>query len=250
MSLNPYNPRAGRVNPFLTLAAAAGGSAARAAVDRAANWLVSPRQPYNMQAMVQALPRPSNANARGRGQRGRGRGRGRRPQVVNRPGGQPSAGTQTRSGANIILQDTEILGAVKAGSLAVYAFNPAPKELTRLYTHSKMYRRYKIFYMNISYKPGVGTATDNNIAMGIAVGPRIASVKDQDTVVKLRPMAYCPGWKAFNLTVGSDIDLSRYMLCGDETADGIAFCLYVFGTAQSGLIQISYKVELSHPIPF
>lgn len=105
--------------------------------------------------------------------------------------------------------------------------------------------------MNISYKPGVGTATDNNIAIGIAVGPKITSVTDQSTVTKLRPMAYGPGWKAFSLTVGRDIDLSRYMLSGDATADGVAFTLYAYASAASiGLIQVSYKVELSHPIPF
>lgn len=227
------------------MAAAVGGAAARAAVDRFGNWLASPSPAYNMQAMRQALPGPSQRTTRGRA-RGRGRrGRGRR----GRQGGQPSQGINTRASTSIVVRDTEVIGA-PTGAIQQIVFNPGCEGTPRLTAFEKMYRRYRMKYCNIAFKSGSGTATAGNVAIGVAVGPPLSVVKSKDLILKLKPSFYVPAWKNESLTLGADIDLSRFMLCGDTSADGVAFTLYVFGQQDAGMIQVSYEVEFSHPIPF
>lgn len=234
------------MNAALNLAAAAGGTAANVALNRFGNWMSQSAQPLNnMGQMRQALPNVQTPQ-RGRG-RGR-RGRGRRGQ--GRPGGQPRSGVQTRGGEVSVCQGTEVLGAVAQG-FKTYIFNPSPDELTRLKAMEKMYTRFRVKYVNVAYKSGSGTATAGNVAVGVAVGPAQAEIKDATTVMKLRPSFFVPAWKNASLTVGADIDLGRYMLCGDDKADGVAFTLYVYSTAANlGMLQVSYKVEFSHPRPF
>lgn len=226
----------------MNLAAAAGGTAARVAVDRMAGWLSQPRQqPQRMVAQQpQYNPQPQRFRGRG-GRRGRGRGRGNSRQ--------PQQGLATRGGANITVRDTEVVGKT-TGSIQVLEFNPGIPATPRLKSFEAMYRRYRIKYFSVAFKSGSGMATAGNVTLGIAVGPKMSEVKDSDTILKLRPSFYVPAWKNDSVTVGSDIDLGRYMLCGDNTADGIAFTLYVQGTADAGMIQVSYEVEFSHPRPF
>lgn len=260
--MNPYNQRGRFTNYAMNAAAAAGGAAARVATTQFNNWLHAPPppppqmvQPYNMVPLYQALPPPVNARRARGGGRGRGRGRGRRPRGGSRAGGQPSAGIQTRSGSSIVIRDTEIIGAIPAGAadkLSLTAqFNPSVSDMPRLAAHAKMYRRYRIKFMNIAYKSGSGTATDGNVALGIEVGPLDPVIKSQSDVLKLRPSFFVPAWKNASITVGKDIDLARFMLAGDSTADGVAFTLYVWSKAANpGVIQVSYEVEFSHPHPF
>lgn len=232
----------------MNAAAAAGGAAARVAVDRMTNWLVAPQQQqvqrqWNMQPLRAALP----ATPRGtRGRRGRGRGRRGRPQA-GRPGGQPSAGVNTQSGSNLVIRDTEMFPIEKG--FKTYSFNPSCDKLTRLALYEKMYQRYRIKYMNISYKSGAGTATAGNISVGICVGKKLDKVT-ADNITALRPFFYVPAWKNDSLTLGKDVDTSRYMLCGDDTADGVSFTLYTNATDSTGLMQISYEVEFMYPHPF
>lgn len=253
MQVTPSRAQRRSMNPFLQAAAAVGGTAARYAINRAVNYMTTPTQnPYMFQNMSRALPRASNAPARGRGGRNRGRGRGQRPQAGSRPGGQPSQGVQTRSGSCIVVQDTEILATVKKG-VTTKVFNPAPEELPRLAGHAMMYRRYRIMYMNISYKSGSGTSTAGNVAVGVSVGPAIDATKvtDSTAVLKLRPSFYVPAWKNASLTLGKDIDTARFMIVGDKGIDGVSFTLYTAAAADDlGMIQVSYKVEFSHPVPF
>lgn len=248
-----------RMNVGLNLAAAAGGAAARVAVDRALNWLSSPgpapanpnrrrrrqAQTMDLAPLQQALP--SNAIARGAGRRARGRGRGR---GRGRQAGQPPAGLSMRSGMDLVVRDTEVLGNVKEG-MAYYLFNPAPAELVRLKQQEVMYRRYRIKYMNIAYKSLSGIATAGSVCVGVLVGTKDTNVKDAASVQKLKPMFSVPAWKNDTLSVGSQIDMSRYMSCGDETLDGVSFTLYVYATTKDlGLISVSYEVEFSYPRPF
>lgn len=203
--------------------------------------------------MVPYYPPPSNP--RGRGGRGRGRGRrGRgRPQGGNRPGGQPSAGiSNTRSGAKVTIRDTEMLKQVTKTPV-IYVFNPGNTDMPRLYNMAQMYTRYRFKYLNVAYKSGSGTSVVGNVAVGIASGPALMKTADAttDKILKLRPSFFVPAWKNDTLSIGSDIDLSRFMLCSDTTADGIAFCLYVASTADNlGFIQVSYEIEFSQPRPF
>lgn len=236
------------MNVALNLAAAAGGAAARVAMDRLSGWAVRAPQPLNtMGEMRVALPRPGPSRGRGRGRRGRGRrGRGARQ------GGQPPAGVSTRGQGMSVATDTEILVSVAQGFKA-YVFNPSPPELVRLKAMEQMYTRYRVRYVNVAYKSTSGTATAGSVAVGIAAGPQLPAdmVKDATTIMKLRPSFVVPAWKNDSLTIGADIDLGRYMLCGDKTPDGVAFTLYVNSTAADlGMIQVSYRVEFTQPKPF
>nr|QQP18796.1 hypothetical protein 2 [Soybean thrips tombus-like virus 5] len=235
--LNNYRGRGRGMNAAMNLAAAAGGTAARVAVDRLAGWLATPSQPQ-----PQPTPQPGpSSNPTGRGRR-RGKGRGRR--------GARQAQGPTRSGAQIVMRDTEVIGEVP-NKLTTYSFNPAVNETPRLSQHEKMYARYRFKRLTISYKPLVGTATTGSVTIGAMVGTAYDKIKKADDIMKLRPMLVTPGWKAASFTLGSDIDLARYMLCGDNTADGVAVTIYAIGSAEHlGLIQVSYEVEFSHPRPF
>lgn len=221
-------------------------------MDRLGQWWTQPTtpptpqpNPYQMGQLVAALP----GRGRPRRGRGRGRGRGRRPQVA-RSGGQPSSGVQTRSGDLFVARGTEVLGPV-TGELQVLEFNPSCDGLPRLAAVEKMYHRYRIKYVNIAFKSGSGTATAGNVAFGVCVGPKVANVKTQSDIMKLRPFSYVPAWKNSSITVGSDIDIGRFMISGSKSEDGVAFTLYIFASAaQLGVIQISYEVEFSHPTPF
>lgn len=238
------------MTPWMNLAAAAGGAAARVAVDRATNWLAGPS--YNFGPMRAALPVTPVARGRARGRgRGRGsrRGRGRgRPQVSSRPGSL-SSGISTASGSTIVIKDTEILGS-PTGSLQVFTFNPGPQELVRLKQFESMYNRYRIKYINIAFKSGSSISTSGNVAFGINVGTKLDGVKDQATIMKLRPFVYIPVWKSETLNVGTQIDSQKYMYCGLEDNDSVAFTLYVFGTKDSGMLQVSYEIEFAYPKPF
>lgn len=235
------------------MAAAAGGAAANYAINRAANYLYpQPPQPqpvsaFNMQPVAAALPAYPPRRGRNRRGRGQNRGRGRRPQAAR--SGQPSSGISTASGSTIIVQDTEVLGAL-SGTLQVFEFNPSVDAAVRLASHEKMYSRYRILYFNIAYKSGSATNVAGNYAFGIAPGPKIAVVNDQDAVMKLRPSVYGPVWKNSNITVGRIIDSQKFMYCGKNNEDGISFTLYAFGDKGKGMLQISYKVEFAYPHPF
>lgn len=136
-------------------------------------------------------------------------------------------------------------------TITKHSFNPSVDGMPRLAAFEKMYHRYRIKYFNIAFKSGSGTAVSGNICVGVNVGPALENIKDGSDVMKCRPSFYTPAWKNESLTVGGDIDLSRYMLCGDTSADGVAFTLYLYASADAlGMLQVSYEVEFSHPRPF
>lgn len=132
----------------------------------------------------------------------------------------------------------------------MFLMNPAPEAMPRLAKMAAMYRRYRFRYCNISYKSGSGTSTAGNVAIGVCAGPKLDSIKDQGHVMKLRPSIYVPAWKNDSFSMGRDIDTSKFMICEDNTIDGVAFALYVHGTKGVGMVQVSYEVEFSQPHPF
>lgn len=239
------------MNVAMNLAAAAGGAAARVAVDRFSNWMgqvgSTPTAPGP--SRVAAPSFPSNAQvARGRARRGRGRGRGK-GRGQGRQGNQPAQGAAARSGASITVRDTETF-TIKKGTTA-YQFNPSPDDLVRLKAFEKMYDRFRVSYVNVSFKSTSGTAVAGSVAIGVAAGPRIAEVKDRDSVMKLRPMFVVPAWKSDTLSLGKQVDSQKWMYCGDTTRDGVSFTLYVDSTDDSlGVVQVSYLVEFDFPKPF
>lgn len=242
------------MNPFLHLAAAAGGAAANAAINRATQWLSGPAQPQPLNTMGQlavALP----PTRRGGGLRRRGaarggntnRGRGRRQPRRSRTG-QPM-GISTAGGEKLTVQGTEVVGTLD-GTLQKFQFNPAVDTMVRLKNYEKMYTRYRIIYFNISFKSGSSTNTAGNVTMGLHPGPSNANIKDATTILQLRPSQYLPIWQSTTMNVGGSIDSQRFMYCGKDTDDGIAFTLYVIGLKGGGIIQASYKIEFAYPNPF
>lgn len=188
---------------------------------------------------------PSNPQ-RGRGGRGRGRGRGQGRQ------GLPTrqVAIAGRSGGSNIVRDTEILGNTTK-TLGVYMFNPSPDALVRLKQFEKMYSRFRIKYVNISYKPLCGTTEDSSVAVGVLVGKQQAGVVDIASIQKCKPSFTIPSWKAESLSVGNQIDSQRYLYCGETDDNGVSFTLYVMATAANkGCIQVSYEVEFAYPRPF
>lgn len=141
--------------------------------------------------------------------------------------------------------------AVAAG-LVKYQFNPAVEtSMPRLAQQEKMYERYRIRFMNITYKPATSAMTAGSMKFGILPGISNASVT-ADTILKLTPHRIVPVWKSASIVVNQFIDQSRFMVCGDTTADGIAFYLYASSTEEkpTGYFQIAYEVEFAYPKPF
>lgn len=244
-------------SPWLHAAAAVGGAAANRAVNAALNraerwWSGGQPNYYNFADMSAALP-PVNMG-RGGGRRGRGRGRGGRGRGRGRGGraprsGQPNAGISSPQGSEIVIRDTEVIGQT-TGALQIFQFNPSIDELPRLAAYEKMYQRYKIQYMNVAYISGSATNVTGNVALGIAPGPKRSDIKTSGDIMKLRPSFYVPAWKNDSISVGRLIDSSRFMFCGNNTEDGVSFTLYVFGTKDIGMIQVSYGVRFAYPHPF
>lgn len=208
---------------------------------------IYPPTPPSPQVVLASNPPRGRGRRGGRG-RGRGRGRGNARQAAQPGGIGVSLGAS--SGASVVLRDTEIVGTLNK-TMFIAEMNPGVDAMVRLKQHEAMYSRYKIRFMNISYKPLVGTANDSSVRLGIAVGPKLSNVTTADDIAKLRPNVIIPGWKAENISVGSMIDSSRFMFCGDTTRDGVSFTIYAIGSKDAiGLIQCSYEVVFSFPRPF
>lgn len=136
------------------------------------------------------------------------------------------------------------------GKLQTYNFNPSTSEMLRLAQFEKMYERYRILRMNITYKSGSSTNTAGNVAMGIVSGTKSDKVATQTDIMKLRPNVYVPIWKNASISVPPSIDASRFMHCGLENDTSVAFSLYVMGTLGGGIVQVSYSVQFAYPRPF
>jgi hypothetical protein len=146
--------------------------------------------------------------------------------------------------------DTEYL-APTTGTIERYTFNPAPDALKRLDQFSKMYHRFKINRIVVHYEPGVGTATTGNIAFGICIGPAIANISTSEAIMKLCPASYVPAWKSTSISVGRDIDIGRFMICGGTGDTSVACTLYVLATAKDlGILRVTYDVSFSYPVNF
>lgn len=213
------------------------------AINRVANMMrPSPpqRPPRRQPQMTVAIPQTT---PRRRNQR-------RRSNSNNSPSVVRPMGNSVTPGAAIRVVDTEYLAAT-TGTIERYTFNPAPDALARLQQFAKMYHRFKINRIVVHYEPGVGTATTGNVAFGICIGPAIATIDKSDEIMKLCPSSYVPAWKASSISVGRDIDIGRYMICGGNGDTSIACTLYVLATAKDlGIIRVSYDVAFSYPVNF
>lgn len=192
-----------------------------------------------MAPLLQALPPLSTANGN--------RGRRRRRTARNR--GRPAAGLNL-SAATTTVRGKEFLGAPTA-TLQTLAFTGAFSGSTRLLATAKTFSRYRIKNLKIWFESGVGMATTGNVSFGISPGTLNANVKDADTILKLNPSTFTPGWKSAGFIVGQEIDMQKWYITNSTDADGTAFCLYIIASAEKlGQISVTYDIEYSMPNPF
>lgn len=203
----------------------------------------------NQQPSTSFEPQPvvNQQTRRGRSRRGRGRGRGGRG--GNNRSIPPSLGS---GGGLVVVQDVEYFKLTDINKIYVAEFNPSSAGLTRLKQFESMYERYRIVFFNFTFKPATSTYTSGSMTFGISPGPANGSVKDADTILKVRPSRMIPIYGKASVSLGQTIDSQRYMHCGDKTADGVAFTFYAYTDASAvyGAFQVSYKVEFAYPRPF
>lgn len=207
--------------------------------------VVQQQQPQVVYQQPQWQPQPQQPRRGGNGgapRRGRG-GRGRR--------GRGQGPISTAGGGSVLVRDTEMFAPV-ANKLTVVVFNPGPAELPRLKQHEVMYQRYRINSVTIKFCPATATTDTGSVYMAIMPGKESADVKTRDDILKMRPSRCVAVWQPATISVGQTIDSSRFMMCGDVTHDGVAFCLYYFfGNATvSGHFQVSYNIEFAYPKVF
>lgn len=155
----------------------------------------------------------------------------------------------TPGGASVKYRDTEMF-VLEAG-IKIYEFNPSISIMPRLAQQERMYQRYKINFMNITFKPATSAMTPGSVVFGIAPGKANANVKKPDDILKLRPARVIPIWKSATINVSGLIDSQRFMLCAADDNDSVAFTLYVNGpTTPTGYFQVAYEVDFAYPVPF
>lgn len=192
----------------------------------------------------QQAPRAPPRKRRGGGSRSRGRGRGQRqqPQAM-----QPARGVTTH-GSVVLYQDLEIKAVKASTSVQALTFRPSGSGLSRLDNIGKLYKRWKLKFVNIAYKSVYSTTTDGVVTYGIMAGGKDGDINTEDKITKLRPMERHAVWKSTTISVGPDIQSSPYLYTDKDDVDGVAFTVYLYSTKDSTL-QFSYMVELSFPHP-
>lgn len=187
--------------------------------------------------------------------------RGRRRQGRGRGGG---LGQQMQGGTTMaVFQDSEVLGGPSKGQLYALEFTPGgvkssptnktALEATRLNYEAAKYSRFKIRYVNISFKATSPTTAKGNVSLGILAGPVNAAIKTSADILKLRPYRCTPSWKTVSISVGREIQSQlSYLTNKPGDADGVPFTIYIQSDSDSdpaGVLELSYLVEFSFPHP-
>ncbi|UHM27516.1 MAG: coat protein [Sanya tombus-like virus 3] len=252
--LLPFMNQGRVISPWMNLAAAAGGAAAREGLNYVGGAIGNyfrggrgarrgrGRGAYNMQPLYQAMPVPVPTAPPRRRRRGGGGRRGSRGTANQATGGGQI--TVVRGQENVITLNKGTAWAIQA-----WEFNcSAP---ARLAATSKAYERYRVRRVTIKYCSGSGQATPGSIAIGYHAGVKNAKVDSQDTILKLSPCRFTPAWKDVQLVIGPGIDAQRWMHVGRTDEDGISFTFYAMGSGDAtGRIIVDYEVELAYPVPF
>lgn len=148
----------------------------------------------------------------------------------------------------MLVRDAEVLTNAFKVSLQAFEFNPGVPGLTRLARYEEMYSRFRIRSVRVEFMPGTGVASAGNVTFGVAVGPKNPRVT-ADNLTALSPVCFTPAWKSASLVVDSQIDNTRWGLCGGGT-ESISFTLYTVASAESlGLLRIHYSIEFAFPHP-
>lgn len=141
--------------------------------------------------------------------------------------------------------DSESFAVVKGQKSLEFPFG----NLQRLLNMSKMYARYRVNKVTISYAPMEGSQSTNSITYGIMAGKVNTAVLTK--VLSLKPM------RAHNAGMRSTISVSQGIMaqthCYTNTYgndDGVAFTLYMDATSACGVLTVNYDVTFSSPLPF
>lgn len=198
--------------------------------------------------MRNALPAGGSSNSAPRPPRQRNprrpRGQSKR---TPRPSAGPSVGTNS---AMLRVRDTEYLGLLAKG-FKTFVFNPGNDSTPRLAAFEKMYTRYRVISMLITYVPSTSTYSTDNVAYGVASGPVNADITDADTIMRLKPANMRPAYITSNIRLTSAIMAQPWLYCSDNTRDGVAFVLYSNATGNNfGHFTLTYDIELTNPRPF
>lgn len=198
--------------------------------------------------MRNALPAGGSSNSVPRAPRTR---RPPRPRGQRRRPSQPSAGPSVSTNSALLrVKDTEFLGMTATG-FKTFVFNPGNDATPRLAAFEKMYTRYRVISMHISYVPSTSTYSTENVTYGVASGPANADIKDADTIMRLKPANMRPAYISSNIKITSQIMTQPWLYCSDATRDGVAFTLYVNASGDKlGHFTLTYDIELTNPRPF
>ncbi|WAK79900.1 MAG: capsid protein [Tombusviridae sp.] len=206
------------------------------------------RAAWDTTQMRNALPAGGSSNSAPRPPRLR---IPRRPRGQRKRAPQPSAGPSVGTNSAMLrVKDTEYLGLIPKG-FKTFAFNPGNSSTPRLAAFEKMYTRYRVHNMLITYVPSTSTYSTENVAYGVASGPVNADIKDSDTIMRLKPAHMRPAYITSNIRIAANIMAQPWLYCSDDTRDGVAFVLYVNATgANLGHFTLTYDLELTNPRPF
>lgn len=163
-------------------------------------------------------------------------------------------------GAHVLAQDTENMGVLPTGKALYIQFSPgqvndgqATPVLTapRLNAEAAKYNKFRIRYVNISYKAISSTYAKGSVAIGIMAGKKDKAIKDASTILKLRPARVEPCWRSTSISVGASIQSQMLYLTNTvDDDDAVPFTIYLYSDADTpGYIEISYAVEFSFPKP-
>nr|QZZ63383.1 hypothetical protein [Leuven Tombus-like virus 3] len=195
----------------------------------------------DMRQMSQALP-PSVQSLPVTPQRSQPRRRKRPSKTTQIP--------KSLGASSVRVRDTEFLGMVKK-DLTTFVFNPAPDSLPRLASFEKMYTRYRVINLTVSYLPSTSTYSTDNVTLGVNPGPKLPEVKDAETIMRLKPSFMRPVYQSASIRLTSSTMPQPWLYCSDDTRDGVFIVLYVYATAGSlGHFNVTYDIEFSNPRPF
>lgn len=164
---------------------------------------------------------------------------------------QPSAGPAIQTNSALLrVRDTEFLGLVSTG-FSTLEFNPGNTKTPRLAAFEKMYTRYRIISITLTYVPSTSTYSTDNISYGVASGPINTDIKGADTIMRLKPAHMRPAYTTSNIKLNRSIMSQPWLYCGDNSRDGVAFVLYLNASGNNlGHFTVTYDIEFTNPRPF
>lgn len=201
----------------------------------------STRSTKRLQTRVKQLTnqmKGMSLNARRRNRRRRGTGNRR----ALLPGG-------------VRLVDTEVVayGTISDKVLQV-PFSPGKTKLTRLDLEGAKFGRWGFNRIILTFVPTASLTETGSIAYGVLPGPSTNIGKGD--ITKLKPFQKHAVWKSSSITVSNNIMIQPHMLTNGDTADHVAFTIYMqfeglptTSTSGSGVFKVTYDLYFNFPHP-